>query len=106
MIKGQKLWAVILLICIGMSIMPIGLPKEWKTGSLRGVKVTGGHKIDVTWENGRVAKINIAFGYTEKITFSVNDKIYEFCGNIGEKRTINLLENRPRGRVISASFLY
>lgn len=65
-----------------------GLPKEWKTGSLKGVKVPGGHKIDVSWSNGKVEKLNIVFGYAESITVNMNGKNLEFKGIPNEKRQL------------------
>lgn len=67
-----------------------GLPKEWKNGSLKGVKVPGGHKLDVIWSNGRVEKLNIVFGYTESVTVCMNGESHEFNGDCGEERSINL----------------
>lgn len=67
-----------------------GLPEEWKNGSLKGIKVPGGHKLNVSWNNGNVRELNIVFGYTEKITLVVNGKIYEFCGMTGETKSLQL----------------
>ena len=30
------------------------LPKEWKSGSVKGFRVKGNAKIDFSWENGKV----------------------------------------------------
>ena len=33
------------------------LPKEWESGSLSGIKVPGGHKLDVHWKDGAVTEV-------------------------------------------------
>ncbi|BDS06979.1 hypothetical protein NT6N_20190 [Oceaniferula spumae] len=38
------------------------LPSAWKTGSITGFKVRGGHTIDIKWENGELVKANIKKG--------------------------------------------
>lgn len=35
------------------------LPSEWQNGSLRGVRLIGGAKLDMTWENGALASCTV-----------------------------------------------
>lgn len=61
------------------------LPDEWKNGSLKGIKVPGGHKIDVVWANSKVRKLHIVFGYSGSITVNINGDNRVFIGNPNEE---------------------
>jgi alpha-L-fucosidase 2 len=39
-------------------ILP-ALPPEWPSGSLKGVRVRGGGKVDITWNGGRLTKLRL-----------------------------------------------
>ena len=32
------------------------LPKQWKSGSIKGLKARGDIKVDITWENNQLSK--------------------------------------------------
>ncbi|RII95632.1 hypothetical protein DZF95_00115 [Clavibacter michiganensis] len=44
-----------------VSLLP-ALPISWPAGQVRGLVVEGGHRIDITWENGRVSSASITAG--------------------------------------------
>ena len=35
------------------------LPKEWPTGTVRGLKARGGHTVDISWKDGRLTEATI-----------------------------------------------
>ncbi len=37
----------------GPILLP-ALPKEWKTGSIRGLRIEGGSTVDITWKDGKI----------------------------------------------------
>lgn len=67
-----------------------GLPKEWRSGSLKGIKVPGGHKLNIEWENGKLKSVTVIFGYAESITISSDGKTVEKSGASGEKITLTI----------------
>ena len=50
------------------------LPDSWATGSICGVYIPGGHRLSFQWENSKVTKLTVKFGFESKITFIVNGK--------------------------------
>ena len=60
------------------------LPDEWKKGSLCGIRLPGGHIIDVHWENGTPVRVQIKAGFENKLTLVANGKEKEIRGNEGE----------------------
>jgi len=46
------------------------LPKQWQNGRLKGLKLPGGHTLDMEWQNGIPANISITIGYSGKIVLS------------------------------------
>ena len=61
------------------------LPKQLNTGRLEGIKVPGGHVIDVAWADGRVTELKVTIGFGEAITVSnINGEERRFCGKQGE----------------------
>ena len=65
-----------------------GLPEEWETGSLKGVKVPGGHKIDVTWADRKVKELRISFGYGGNVMLDANGKMCTFSGMPGAEKIV------------------
>lgn len=47
------------------------LPKEWSNGSVRGLKVPGGHTISFTWQNGIVEEIKVTIGFSKQLIISM-----------------------------------
>ena len=60
------------------------LPKEWGGGSLRGIKIPGGHTVSVWWKGGKITalKIEIGFGGRVAVCHNGGDKVYS--GAAGE----------------------
>ena len=60
------------------------LPKQWKNGYLKGIKVPGGHIINVKWEDSKVTALSVQIGYEEKLTIRCVDKDITVEGKTGE----------------------
>ncbi len=60
------------------------VPKQWKSGSLCGIKVPGGHKLDVFWQNGEVKKVKIVFGFKKSVILAAGGEEKEYFGKSGE----------------------
>lgn len=60
------------------------VPDEWQSGSLCGIKVPGGHKIDVHWQSGKATKIKIVFGFEKNLTVVVDNLEKTYTGFEGE----------------------
>lgn len=41
-----------------ITVLP-ALPRQWPSGSLRGVRVRGGGKVDITWKEGRLTELKL-----------------------------------------------
>ena len=41
-----------------ISVLP-ALPQQWSDGSLKGVRVRGGGKVDITWKDGRLTELRL-----------------------------------------------
>lgn len=61
------------------------LPEQWHTGHLYGIKVPGGHLINVGWRNGKMTELSVVFGYEPELTLCYGDEIYNIKGSPGEK---------------------
>lgn len=65
------------------------LPDSWNKGALRGIRVPGGHVIDLAWENGAVTALKVCIGYEKTVSFCFPDgKQMTVSGNVGEEKTI------------------
>ncbi|RKY09643.1 MAG: hypothetical protein DRP65_07605 [Planctomycetota bacterium] len=57
-----------------IELMP-GWPKEYGDGSIKGVLVRGGHKIDITWANGKLKSAVLHAGLNENTIVKYGDDI-------------------------------
>ena len=60
------------------------LPEQWQDGYLRGVKLPGGHIVDMEWENKRIRALSVEIGFEEKVLFRYEDEEIAVEGNMGE----------------------
>lgn len=68
-------------------ILP-ALPEQWHTGHLNGIKVPGGHRINVAWKCGVLTELSVLMGYQNDLTLCYGDKYYTVSGNPGEMISI------------------
>jgi alpha-L-fucosidase 2 len=47
------------------------LPPSWTAGSARGLKLRGGHTVDISWSNGTLAEATIVAGATGDVTLEI-----------------------------------
>jgi len=43
------------------------LPREWENGRISGIKVPGGHTVNVEWRQGKVSRLSVQIGYEGKV---------------------------------------
>lgn len=63
-------------------ILP-ALPREWKSGSVRGLKLKGCGEINISWKNGKITDCTITFtkDVTKTIVVDENKEVVSFIGN-------------------------
>lgn len=44
------------------------LPKEWASGSMKGIRLPGGHTVSFEWKNSKITKIDVIIGFSKKLT--------------------------------------
>jgi alpha-L-fucosidase 2 len=59
-----------------ISVLP-ALPQQWPNGSLKGVRVRGGGKVNITWKEGRLTELRLQSDHAKKYTVSYGDKAAE-----------------------------
>lgn len=50
------------------------LPEQWPNGSLKGIRVRGGGKVDITWKDGRLTELKLLSDHTQKYTVRYHDQ--------------------------------
>jgi hypothetical protein len=60
------------------------LPKQWKNGYLKGIKVPGGHIINVKWEDSKVTSLSVQIGYEEVVMIKYENKDITVEGKTGQ----------------------
>ena len=48
------------------------LPKQMKTGSVRGLRLRGKSELDMEWKDSKVTRVRIVSGYDRKMKLRVN----------------------------------
>ena len=61
------------------------LPNGWENGHMYGVKIPGGHTVNVEWKNSVVTKLEIEFGFGEELTAAVNGEEFTVRAKQGER---------------------
>lgn len=49
------------------------LPRQWSSGSLTGVRVRGGARLDITWNDGRLTELKLQAGHAVKYRITYRD---------------------------------
>jgi alpha-L-fucosidase 2 len=49
------------------------LPRQWSSGSLKGVRVRGGAKLDITWNEGRLTELRLHAGHAVEYRITYGD---------------------------------
>ena len=66
------------------------LPKEWaEKGSLKGVRLPGGHLLSFAWENGELTELSVTIGFGETVSLAFNGDVCTLHGRVGE--TVKLI---------------
>ena len=60
------------------------LPEQWSGGSLRGIKIPGGHIVSVWWKNGSAEVVKIRMGRGGALKAKINGRDEIFSGAEGE----------------------
>jgi len=71
-----------------IELMP-GWPKEYGDGSIKGVLVRGGHKIDITWANGKLKLAVLHAGLNENTIVKYGDDIKTLKLRAGKTYKLN-----------------
>jgi alpha-L-fucosidase 2 len=53
----------------GIKVLP-GLPQQWPSGSLKGVRVRGGGKVDIAWKEVRLTELKLQSDHAVKYHIS------------------------------------
>jgi alpha-L-fucosidase 2 len=59
-----------------ITLLP-ALPKQWPSGSLKGVRVRGGGKVDITWRGGQLTQFRLQADHAKKYRVSYGDQSAE-----------------------------
>lgn len=66
------------------------LPKEWaEKGSLKGVRLPGGHLLSFAWKNGELTELSVTVGFGETVSLAFNGDVCTLHGRVGE--TVKLI---------------
>ncbi len=64
------------------------LPDAWSDGRLCGIRLPGGHIVDVYWEAGKVLKIDAKIGFENALCVEYEGREYTLGGNAGDMVTL------------------
>ncbi len=77
------------------------LPDQWSAGKISGIKVPGGHELEISWKNAEITELSVILGYCGSILLAdmagklhINDtgtkegRDILIKGNIGDKITL------------------
>jgi alpha-L-fucosidase 2 len=58
--------------CDEIRVLP-ALPRQWSSGSLKGVRVRGGAKLDITWNESSLTELRLHAGHSVKCRITYGD---------------------------------
>ena len=67
-----------------------GIPAEWGTGHLNGVKIPGGHTLSISWEDGRLARLSVVMGFAPEAKLEWEGTAFTVQGKPGETVSVTL----------------
>jgi alpha-L-fucosidase 2 len=65
-----------------ITVLP-ALPPQWSGGSLTGVRVRGGGKVDITWKEGRLTEIKLQSDHAKSYRLSYGNRAAEIQLRVG-----------------------
>jgi alpha-L-fucosidase 2 len=65
------------------------LPWQWPSGSLKGVRVRGGGKVDITWKEGRLTELRLQSDHAMKSRVLYGDQSAEVQIKPGKPVTLD-----------------
>src|ERR1041384_2739686 len=71
-----------------ITVLP-ALPQQWLNGSLEGVRVRGGGKVDIAWQDGRLTEFRLQSDHATKYRVIYGDKSTEVHVNGGKEIVLN-----------------
>ncbi len=60
------------------------LPEQWANGSLRGVRIPGGHTLSMRWEEGKLVELEAAVGFDNTMTLVYGGTEHVISGKPGD----------------------
>ena len=83
------------------------LPDGWSDGHLFGLKIPGGHTVNVEWQDQKVTKLEIIIGFTEDLIVDVNGTEMQIHAKPGDRAvlmpTIKINNNVPENIATSSN---
>ena len=61
-----------------------GIPAEWGTGHLKGVKIPGGHTVNVSWKDGKLESLSVIMGFEPRANLEWEGKAFTAEGKPGQ----------------------
>jgi alpha-L-fucosidase 2 len=78
-----------------ITVLP-ALPRQWLSGSLKGVRVRGGGKVDVTWKDGRLTELRLQSARTKGYRISYGARSADVRVGPGQPVALDGLLQKPR----------
>ena len=73
-----------------IALLP-ALPERWKKGSVYGLRLRGGHKLDMEWSGGKLVKAVLSAASDVPVTVRIGEKRFPLALQNGNR--YDLLEN-------------
>jgi alpha-L-fucosidase 2 len=69
-----------------ITLLP-ALPARWSEGSVTGLRVRGGGRVDISWKGGRLTQLTLSSDRAAKYAIAYGDHVAEVSLAAGETRT-------------------